>query len=58
MYTIFVGLNHYILIYLYLYMQIVEGIKNATATQLDVADIGGLSDLVSQVSFILILSLY
>jgi len=39
-------------------MQIVEGIKNATATQLDVADIGGLSDLVSQVSFILILSLY
>jgi len=39
-------------------MQIVEGIKNATATQLDVADIGSLSDLVSQVSFILILSLY
>ena len=38
-------------------MQIVVGIKNATATQLDVADIGSLSDLVSQVSFILILSL-
>lgn len=35
-------------------MQIVDGIKNTTATQLDVADIGSLSDLVSQVSSILI----
>jgi alpha-aminoadipic semialdehyde synthase len=52
MYTIFVGLNHCILIYLYLYVQIVEGIKNATATQLDVADIGSLSDLVSQVEVV------
>nr|CAB3447907.1 unnamed protein product [Digitaria exilis] len=34
--------------------EIVDGIKNTTATQLDVADIGSLSDLVSQVSFILI----
>ncbi|AQK56087.1 Lysine-ketoglutarate reductase/saccharopine dehydrogenase1 [Zea mays] len=33
----------------------VDGIENTTATQLDVADIGSLSDLVSQVSFILIL---
>ncbi|KAG2662088.1 hypothetical protein PVAP13_1KG526730 [Panicum virgatum] len=31
---------------------IVEGIKNATATQLDVADIGSLSDLVSQVEVV------
>ncbi|KAG2654521.1 hypothetical protein PVAP13_1NG520900 [Panicum virgatum] len=33
-------------------LEIVEGIKNATATQLDVADIGGLSDLVSQVEVV------
>lgn len=39
-----------------LYVQIVDGIKNATATQLDVADIGSLSDLVSQVNFILIVT--
>jgi len=32
--------------------EIVEGIKNATATQLDVADIGSLSDLVSQVEVV------
>jgi alpha-aminoadipic semialdehyde synthase len=37
-------------------VQIVDGIKNATATQLDVADIGSLSDLVSQVNFILIVT--
>lgn len=40
---------------LYLYMQTVDGIDNTTAAQLDVSDIGSLSDLVSQVSFILIL---
>ncbi|CAN6253034.1 unnamed protein product [Urochloa humidicola] len=32
--------------------EIVDGIKNATATQLDVADIGSLSDLVSQVEVV------
>jgi alpha-aminoadipic semialdehyde synthase len=37
-------------------VQIVDGIKNATATQLDVADIGSLSALVSQVNFILIVT--
>lgn len=42
---------------LYLYMQTVDGIENTTATQLDVSDIGSLSDLVSQVSFILILNM-
>lgn len=49
-YIIFVGVNLFIPMSLYLYMQIVDGIKNTTATQLDVADIGSLSDLVSQVS--------
>jgi len=38
-------------------MQTVDGIENTTATQLDVSDIGSLSDLVSQVSFILILNM-
>ncbi|XP_034577051.1 alpha-aminoadipic semialdehyde synthase isoform X2 [Setaria viridis] len=32
--------------------EIVDGIKNATATQLDVADIGSLSDIVSQVEVV------
>nr|CAB3451289.1 unnamed protein product [Digitaria exilis] len=32
--------------------EIVDGIKNTTATQLDVADIGSLSDLVSQVEVV------
>lgn len=55
-YTIFLTFNHCILMSLCLYVQIVDGIKNATATQLDVADIGSLSDLVSQVNFILIVT--
>ncbi|CAL4967339.1 unnamed protein product [Urochloa decumbens] len=32
--------------------EIVDGVKNATATQLDVSDIGSLSDLVSQVEVV------
>jgi hypothetical protein len=32
-------------------MQTIDGIKNATAAQLDVSDIGSLSNLVSQVSY-------
>jgi hypothetical protein len=55
LYAIFVKLDLYLIMSLYLYMQTVDGIENTTATQLDVADIGSLSDLVSQVSFILIL---
>lgn len=55
LYTIFVEFNLCLLMSLYLYTQTVDGIENTTATQLDVADIESLSDLVSQVSFILIL---
>jgi hypothetical protein len=36
-------------------MQTIDGIRNATAAQLDVADIKNLSNLVSQVISILVL---
>jgi hypothetical protein len=45
LHTLFVAFNHYILMSLHLCVQIVDGIKNATTSQLDVTGSGSLQIL-------------